>query len=312
MNQERNTQSCRLLGLGFCALLVTIIGLGGCKGLRLGGEERAGMPPSIPTGWKIEKKNVKVATGEGDAEREITLYTNTIGMRLVPIPQGSFGMGEGGDGGPQTFASAFYMGAYEVTNGQYQRFLRETGYDGRVDTVHDYMRHYDDWGKYASTEPEYPIVFISWRNARKFCEWLSQKEGVCYRLPSEAEWEYACRAGSTTRYYWGDSVRDDCAWWSGNSGKTTHPVGRKLPNAFGLHDMSGNVEEFCQSLHRSYPYRADDGREDLHAAGYRVLRGGSWAGSISSVGSAERYYDGPAHPYVTYGFRVVVSLKGDR
>jgi formylglycine-generating enzyme required for sulfatase activity len=243
--------------------------------------------------------------------KDLTYYINTVGMRLARVPPGSFRMGEEGEGGRHTVAAAFCMGACEVTNAQYQRFVRESGYDGRPDTVHEYMHHFRDRSGYAakaSTDPDYPMVFVSWRNARKFCEWLSRKEGVRYRLPTELEWEYACRAGSTTPYYWGDRVRGDCVWYGGNSGKRTRRVGGKLPNAFGLHDMSGNAEEWCQSLHRSYPYRGDDGREDLRDEGDRVLRGGSVFSTVSMIRSTDRDGDNSAHPYVTYGFRVLVPL----
>ena len=83
------------------------------------------------------------------------------------------------------------------------------------------------------------------QDAVAFCEWLSEKENAVYRLPTHAEWEYACRAGGSTEYYWGDKKIDQFAWYKSNSGGRTHPVGRKLPNGFGLYDMSGNVAEWC-------------------------------------------------------------------
>jgi len=285
----------------------------------LANEAGGPLAPGPPSGWTFKKKTVTVATPEGDIEKQITYYTNTIGMVFVGIPAGDFMMGsENGydDEKPVhrvSISNSFYIGAQEVTNGQYQRFVAEAGYDGSGDADGDYLRHHRDWSNYSSPERDYPVVCVSWKNARKFCEWLSKKEGVTYRLPTEAEWEYACRAGSATRYYWGDEARDDCAWHLSNNGRRTHPVGQKQPNAFGLCDMSGNVWEWCQSLHKPYPYRPDDVRENLHSGGTRVRRGGSCFNS--DIRSANRNFDFPRYAtYTAYhlGFRTVVSLPGVR
>ena len=94
---------------------------------------------------------------------------------------------------------------------------------------------------------EHPVVNVSWNDALAFCRWLSKKEGKICRLPTEAEWEYACRAGSTTRYCFGDDASDlgEYAWYGANSDRKTHPVGTKKPNAWGLYDMHGNAWEWC-------------------------------------------------------------------
>ena len=128
-------------------------------------------------------------------------------------------------------------------------------------------------------------------HAQEFCRLMSEREGAACRLPTETEWEYACRAGSTTPYYWGKSVRDDCAWGKDNSGEQTHPVGQKLPNAWGLYDMSGNVWEWC----------TDGGRG--------VLRGGSYGGAAPGLRTARRFARLKGHnDYSGCGFRVVVEL----
>ena len=201
------------------------------------------------------------------------------------------------------------MGAHEVTNAQYQRFLAETGYAGGRDAMEHYLRHHRDWNRLAPTQPSYPIVCVSWKNAQRFCGWLSRKESAAYRLPTEAEWEYACRAGSRAQYYWGDVMRNQCAWHKANCGGRTHPVGQTLPNAFGFYDMSGNAGEWCQSLYVNYPYRADDGREDVQAAGDRAWRGGEWLlAQVSLLRSAARRKADPTFTG-SIGFRVVCSPK---
>jgi len=281
---------------------------------RLLAEAEKHFSPPWPPGWTAEKKVVKVATPHGDVQKEITYWTNTIGMKFVLIQSGQFMMrSEQGASDEKSvhrmrIEQPFYLGAHEVTNGQWKQFIRANAqYNAMADSDGEYGKHLDSNGWNADTEP---MVYVSWKNAQKFCEWLSTKEDITYRLPTEAEWEYACRAGSRTSFYWGEHVRDDCAWYDSNSERKTHPVGEKLPNAFGLYDMSGNVWEWCQSLYKQYPYRADDGREDLRAAGSRVLRGGSWCYGGFFIRSANRLYGDPASAYYFSGFRVVVSLPG--
>jgi len=136
---------------------------------------------------------------------------------------------------------------------------------------------------------------------------LSQITGKTYRLPTEAEWEYACRAGTTTRYYFGDDANQlgDYAWYDGNSQKTTHPVGQKKPNAWGLYDMSGNVWEWCEdNWHDSYKNAPSDGSAWLtNDNNYHILRGGSWYYYPRDCRSA--YRDLSGSPYFSLGFRVV-------
>jgi formylglycine-generating enzyme required for sulfatase activity len=159
--------------------------------------------------------------------------------------------------------------------------------------------------------PQNPVEQVSWNDAQAFCRKLSQITGKTYRLPTEAEWEYACRAGTTTRYYFGDDASQlgDYAWYDGNSQDKTHPVGQKKPNAWGLYDMSGNVWEWCEdNWHSSYENAPRDGSAWLtNDNDYPILRGGSWYCDLSACRSAYRLSDGlrRSDHYGGLGFRVV-------
>lgn len=158
-------------------------------------------------------------------------------------------------------------------------------------------------------EPDCPVECVSWEEAMAFCERLSEKEGRSYALPSEAQWEYACRAGSTTRFCYGDDDNGlgEYAWYKQNSAGRTHPVAEKKPNAWGLYDMHGNVWEWCQdSWHDNYKGAPTDGSawgEPVDAL--RVLRGGSWSNLAQRCRSAFRNNNTPADRSHNIGFRVV-------
>ena len=168
-----------------------------------------------------------------------SLFVNSMGMRFAKIGPGTFSMGQeqGGHwderpGHPVTISQAFFMGVTEVTNAQYERF--DPG-------------HRADRGRAGlSKGDDEPVVFVTWYEAVAFCRWLSQKEGKSYRLPTEAEWEYACRAGATTPYQTGDTLpeayhKNQKEMW--NPAPVALTVADTPANAWGLHDMHGNVEE---------------------------------------------------------------------
>ena len=238
-------------------------------------------------------------------------------MVLVLIPEGTFLMGSP-DGDPyarsdeKTGASRadrhpFYLGACEVTVGQFRAFVDATGYSTKAETRWQGRRRSTTGsGRNSSGSPslnwrnpgfrrpqadDEPVVQVCWDDATAFCKWLSQREGVHYRLPTEAEWEYACRAGSQSVWSFGDDPDALCdyAWFKRNAGSTTQPVGRKRPNPFGLYDMYGNVWEWCKD--RYTPSYADDHGIDPKGPSEekpeRVLRGGSW-GSLGPSKSGRR------------------------
>jgi formylglycine-generating enzyme required for sulfatase activity len=191
------------------------------------------------------------AAGESDTETLQPLKD----PEMVLIPAGSFMMGnpsgEGeGNEHPQHKVSvdSFYMGKYEVTFEQYDIFCQQTGRSTPSNS---------GWGR-----GNRPVINVSWNDAVAFCDWLSKMTGKKYRLPTEAEWEYACRAGTNSKYSFGNSTGDLglYGWYDGNSGGKTHPVGSLRPNPWGLHDMHGNVFEWCSDWYGSNYYSSSPSR----------------------------------------------------
>jgi eukaryotic-like serine/threonine-protein kinase len=240
---------------------------------------------------------------------------NSIAMKLVLIPAGEFLMGSplrqrgtSKEEKPQhvvRITRPFYMGMTEVTRGEFCRFVGDTGYQTEAEKRGGH-KTWQDPG-FEQTD-EHPVVNVSWNDAVAFAEWLSQKEGPTYRLPTEAEWEYACRAGTTTRYSFGDdqSQLGEYAWFEGNSGDRTHPVGQKKANAWGLFDMHGNVWEWCWDWYADDYYKrspTDDPRGPDEAC-TRVFRGGSWNIGPDYARSAFRMAYLPEHRFNGLGFRL--------
>ena len=209
----------------------------------------------------------------------------------------------------------FYMAACCITFEEYDAFCDATGRRKPYD---------EDWGRNNR-----PVINVSWLDAVEYCNWLSQQEKLTpvyiitsnkittnqeangYRLPTEAEWEFAARGGvnSQNYIYAGSNDLHEVGWYGGNSHQQTKPVGQKKPNELGIYDMSGNVWEWCSSLYKSYPYKADDGRENLTGTGSYVLRGGSWACYAQYCRVANRDYDISTYRDSCYGFRIVRNSK---
>ncbi len=229
--------------------------------------------------------------------------TNSIGMQLVAIPAGEFHMGSHGQGEdfdeapvhPVSITRPFLMGATEVTNAQYEAF----------DPTHKALR-----GKYGiSKEDDEAVVFVSYHDAEAFCRWLSEKEGKTYRLPTEAEWEYACRAGTYWNFWMGDGLQGSChkrqenVW--GTDSTLSLRVATTEPNPFGLYDMHGNVEEWCSDWYG--PYEACEQHDPVGPSDglYRVTRGGSHSTPERFLRSANRMAMIPEDKHWLTGFRVV-------
>ena len=222
--------------------------------------------------------------------------TNSVGMTFKLIPAGTFIMGEGGQAHEVTLTEPFQMGVHEVTQAQYEQVMgsNPSGFKGA----------------------DNPVEGVTWDDAVEFCRRLSElpaekKAGNVYRLPTEAEWEYACRAGTTTKYSFGDDESElgDTAWYAENSGGKTHPVGSKLPNAWGLYDMHGNVYEWCQDWYGDYPSGSVTDPSGATSSSGRVDRGGGWFDSADYCRSAYRYGILPSYRNYDLGFRVVRSSK---
>jgi len=188
-------------------------------------------------------------------------------MELVAIPAGEFRTwDEFGQKTPHMVQidKPFLLSATEVTQAQWQEVMGNN------------PSHFKGEQK--------PVENVSWHEAQSFCGKLSEREGIEYRLPTEMEWEYAYRAGTKEDYYCKYAL--DIGWLLRNSKNETHEVGQKMPSIWGLYDMTGNVCEWCQSLHRPYPYERTDGREDLQSLGERVVRGGTFSNRTAWQGDS--------------------------
>ncbi|MFN5197851.1 MAG: formylglycine-generating enzyme family protein [Planctomyces sp.] len=233
--------------------------------------------------------------------------TNSIGMKLVQIPIGTFSMGspaterDRADDEIQhqvTISRPFSMGCTEVTQGQWKKVMGTEPWKGK---------------RFVLEGDDVAAGFLSWHDATAFCRKLSALEGKTYRLPTEAEWEYACRGGTKTVFSFGDDPAglEKSAWFRGNAGsideKYAHGVALKLPNPFGLYDMHGNAWEWCSDWYGEYPAGplTDPGGPESGTA--RVLRGGFWGNDPEFVRCARRHLDRPEGGLPTYGFRVVLQ-----
>ncbi|MEO0967514.1 MAG: formylglycine-generating enzyme family protein, partial [Cyanobacteria bacterium J06639_18] len=229
---------------------------------------------------------------------------NGVTLEMMEIPAGEFFMGSPADNeSPQhrVNVKSFFMGKFVVTQAQYQEIM----------------------GKNPSRfkGEKRPVERVNWNDATEFCQKLTEKTGRTYRLPSEAEWEYACRAKTTTPFHFGETITTDFANYNGKYDgskseyrQQTTKVGIFPPNAFGLYDMHGNVWEWCQDTwHKNYDGAPTDGSAWIGNNNfYRLARGGSWANSRELASSAHRGGDVPwsAHDlvYSYIGFRVVCAF----
>lgn len=245
--------------------------------------------PTVSTVTEAPQSASQNKNQEQTAGKSLTANVNGAQIQMVSIVGGTFlmgsplsEMGRDKDEGPQNEVTvqSFDMSKYEVTQEQYKVVMGTNPSNFKGDNL--------------------PVDSVTWNNAVEFCRKLSETTGRTYRLPTEAEWEYASRAGTSGPY---SGNIDAMTWYGPNSASQTHPVGQKQPNGFGLYDMNGNVWEWCQSKYGPYPYKADDGRENLQDNDVRVMRGGSYESSASSCRSAYRRRVIP--DVRSIGFRVV-------
>ena len=276
---------------------------------------------------------------------------NDVKLEMVLIPAGSFVMGDSrglDDEKPVhkvTITKPFYLGKHEVTIEQFRRFVEATGYatdaeqgtgfqgafGWNPDTMEFKMNEEYSWRSTGFAQSDtHPVVNVSWNDAIAFCKWLSSKEGNTYRLPTEVEWEYACRAGTTTSYSHGNDPEGSAK--VGNVADAvfeaqfpelkgvikasdgyayTSPAGSFLPNPFGLYDMHGNVWEWCADWYDAEYYaKSPTNNPGGPATGEeRVYRGGGWFNCTRGCRSASRSGGLPENRHLTLGFRVSIAAE---
>ena len=284
----------------------------------------------------VREKGVKLERLIGPMENQVWVadLEDNVKMEFVPIPAGEFMMGsEEGENDERpvhkvVFKKPFWMAKTEVTMQQYEQF-KEVKYTPEPNEIP------------MPKGADYPVCGVSWKDAQAFCEWLTTKErrrgrlpeGYEYTLPTEAEWEYACRAGTTEDF--AGNV-DQMAWYNHNSGEKTNPVAKKKPNAWGLYDMHGNVYEWCDDIwYNSYLNAPEDGSQRgdasneywvdpslwgkesgviyrLYNDDYHVVRGGCWTYSAQDCRSSNRYYHKTNFKLNYLGFRPVLLWNPPR
>ena len=225
--------------------------------------------------------------------------TNSIGMKLQLLPAGKFVMGSDSpnaeaDERPAhevSLTQSFYIGMHEITQEQYEKVMGDNPSEKKA--------------------PQEPVANVRWNDAVEYCKRLSNSAeektaGRVYRLPTEAEWEYACRAGTTTKFRFGadESHLSEYAWFDESRSRSPQRVGQKKPNKWGLYDMHGNVSEWCHDRHGDYPIDAVTDPLGPSSGAYRVRRGGNWGGTARSCRSSNRYGFRPSARSRYLGFRL--------
>jgi formylglycine-generating enzyme required for sulfatase activity len=285
-------------------------------------------------GWPFDAVEAKKRQGAAGPPTETVDLGGGVKLELVRIPAGEFVMGdEAGlpDERPRArvrIARPFRMGKLEVTNRQFALF--DPRHDSRLEHV-DFLHFNTKQRGHPLNTPDQPVVRVSWKRAMEFCRWLSEKTGRRFTLPTEAQWEWACRAGAATPLSWGKPEENfagfanlaDASYKKASSGivyewrparasvndrhRVSARIGSYKPNPWGLHDMHGNVAEWTRTTYRPYPYKDSDGRNNGSAKARKVARGGSFHDRPERSRSAFRRAYRPWQPVFNVGFRVVVE-----
>jgi len=279
------------------------------------------------SGWPLtveQAQQLQAAAAGNQPSEKVFDMGDGVMMEFVLVPAGKFVIGDAAgfaDERPQAVVGIdrpFFMGRFEVTNAQYGQF--DGGHNSGV--INERWKDRSRRGTPIDA-PELPVVRINWHRAMAFCEWLSKKTGESCTLPTEAQWEWACRGGTDSKFAVGDyqqgmqafaNIADETARrWNHGRAETdyndgvhfTGAGGQFAANVWDLHDLHGNVAEWCRSTYRPYPYNADDGRDDPATPGEKVVRGGSWNDTLRMATSASRWRYLPYKPVYNVGFRVV-------
>jgi len=245
---------------------------------------------------------------------------------MILIKGGSFTMGDTWGSGDtdeipkhQVTIKDFYLCKYEVTKGEFIEFVNKTGYRTDAEKYSGafvwngskWEKHYDaNWKKpYITQASNHPVVCITWNDAISYCKWLSNITGENYRLPTEAEWEYAARGGTLQKNpkFSGSNNVYSVAWYFNNSNRCTHPVGSKSPNSIGLYDMTGNVWEWCSDWYSKYSSNFTVNPNGPSYGTSRIIRGGSFNDLVESVRISKRDRLEPNIALYMIGFRICKS-----
>lgn len=294
---------------------------------------------------RYKKNYINIALNENDSVSFIDLYDGDVtgGMKEIPAKGKTFYMGEVEQGQEVTFTKSFYMDSTEITQKMYDQIMIAT-YSGHRSLAWGSIKGISNsgWLQGYGHGDTYPAYNVNWYDAVLFCNARSKMAGLdtvysyaqingvvgndCsltelvidynkngYRLPTEAEWEFACRGGSTTSYYWGksydDTLMDKYVWYKDNSGGVTHEVAQKLPNTYGLYDMSGNVFEWCNDWYGPYLQTAQTDPIGPTTGENRVIRGGALNQPYNGLFSYYRVDNPAATNYPTNGFRTVLPIQ---
>ena len=236
---------------------------------------------------------------------------NSMNIIFLEVPKGSFEIGCNSfdsycddDEKPSRkvkFEKTFYFSKYEVTVGEFRLYAKSKLVQKGKDT-------WNNCFGMKQTE-DHPVICVNWFEAKNFANWLSDREGKRYRLPTQAEWEYVARSSTEELFPWGNQVDDEFTWYRKNSEKKTHPVGKKKPNQWGFHDMHGNVMEWCEDDYSANQYKNENLKFPivLENSKGKILKGGSWFDSFIQLRASSKFFANPYSRDDRIGFRLVME-----